>query len=418
MIGDAGGMAYAAKMEERRRYAELDGYRGIAALMIVAYHCYLLSGRQWEDNTQRYAGQPIHLVLRNLNAGVAFFFVLSGFVIFLPFARAAITATTPPERRAFLTRRAARILPLYLVATLTVWLLGLSRGEVGVRSLLINLTLTTNVFNASAVLGPAWSLCHEMTFYLALALVGPWLCRIAALLGTRDERATLLLLVIALIVMLSEAYKVLVMLTPLSPLTRNWAALQPPATVDQFGIGMALAIAAARYGGQLPVRSAWGLRGASGALLFLACSARMASDVVDTSRPGVLFFGSLCALAFGLLLASTVLTIAPGRLARCVAHPILTRLGLISYGVYLLHEEPFLEALGRRGVTPLLDPAQFTFNTVVIGVLAILAATATYRLIERPCLRLVQRVAAPHAVVSMPDRAKRRRGKIESIVTR
>jgi len=84
VIGAGMGTAYAGGMEKHTRYAELDGYRGIAALMIVAYHCYLLTGQRWEDNTQRYVGQPLHLLLRNLNAGVAFFFVLSCFVIFLP----------------------------------------------------------------------------------------------------------------------------------------------------------------------------------------------------------------------------------------------------------------------------------------------------------------------------------------------
>ena len=418
MIGAHPSVSYARVMHARTHYAELDGYRGLAALMIVAYHCYLLTGQRWEDNTQRYAGQPLHLVLRNLNAGVAFFFVLSGFVIFLPFARAAIDAAAPPDRWAFLARRAARILPLYVVATLTVWLLGLSRGEVGVRGLLLNLTLTTVFFNASAVLGPAWSLSHEMAFYLALALAGPGLCRAAARLGTRNERATLLLLAVALVVVISEGFKLLVMLTPLSPLARNWATIQPLATMDQFAIGMTLAIIAARYGGRLSVPSAWALRAVAGGVLALAFSARVASGAVDTSRPGVLFFGLLCALAFGLLLASTALTVAPGRLARGLASPILTRLGLVSYGIYLLHEEPFLEALGRRGVTPLLDPAQFVLNTIVIGALAILAASATYRLIERPCLRLAQRFTAPHPSLPAMGRSERRVGQAESAGTR
>jgi len=291
---------------------------------------------------------------------------------------------------------------------------------VGFRSLLINLTLTTVFFNASAVLGPAWSLSHEMAFYLALALAGPGLCRAAARLGTRNERATLLLLAVSLIVVVSEGYKLLLMLTPLSPVARNWATIQPLATMDQFGVGMALAIITACYGGRLSVRSVWALRGAAGGLLLLTFSARVGSGVVDTSRPGVLFFGLLCAVAFGLLLASTTFATAPDRLAQVLTSHILMRLGLISYGIYLLHEEPFLEALGRRGVIPLLDPAQFALNTVVIGALAILAASVTYRLIERPCLRLAHRYASPHPHPSIPatGRSEQRLGQAESVVTR
>lgn len=69
------------------------------------------------------AGSWPHPLLSGLEGAVGWFFVLSGFVIFLPFARAAVAGQEPIDGRRFLVRRAWRILPAYYVAVLVVWTL-------------------------------------------------------------------------------------------------------------------------------------------------------------------------------------------------------------------------------------------------------------------------------------------------------
>lgn len=103
---------------ERVRFAELDAYRGVAALLIVIHHLYL----QTRDGHDRYLyeGALPHLLFVNLDAAVTGFFVLSGFLVFLPFARAAAAQRGPVSPRVFLVRRALRILPVYYVAILLV----------------------------------------------------------------------------------------------------------------------------------------------------------------------------------------------------------------------------------------------------------------------------------------------------------
>src|SRR5687768_15538239 len=71
------------------RFAELEAYRGIAALLIVVYHVYQYA-RAGNPVRFPYEGHPIHVALRNLEAPVAWFFVLSGFLIFLRFARVIV----------------------------------------------------------------------------------------------------------------------------------------------------------------------------------------------------------------------------------------------------------------------------------------------------------------------------------------
>src|SRR5262245_8387233 len=72
------------------RYEGLEAYRGIAALLIVVFHAYQFTREGTGRATFVYDGTWLDVVLLNLEFGVACFFVLSGFLVFLPFARAAL----------------------------------------------------------------------------------------------------------------------------------------------------------------------------------------------------------------------------------------------------------------------------------------------------------------------------------------
>src|SRR5207244_3165616 len=82
--------------EEARRFDGLEAYRGIAALLMVVYHAYQHSR---VTSAYVYDGTPLHVLLRNLEAGVAWFFVLSGFLIVLPFAQAAVRRRKAEDAR-------------------------------------------------------------------------------------------------------------------------------------------------------------------------------------------------------------------------------------------------------------------------------------------------------------------------------
>lgn len=103
--------------EDRLRFEELEAYRGIAALLVVVFHAY----QHTREGSGRYVyeGTPLHPFFLSLDVTVPWFFMLSGFLIFLPFARAAIKRGTPRSARGFLICRAIRIIPLYYVAILS-----------------------------------------------------------------------------------------------------------------------------------------------------------------------------------------------------------------------------------------------------------------------------------------------------------
>src|SRR5205823_1503457 len=141
-----------------------------------------------------YEGTPLHVLLRNLEAGVAWFFVLSGFLIVLPFAHAAVDRQSALSAWGFLVRRAIRLVPVYYVAILVVWALRYTGGPGQWRDLLEHLTFT-QIFDQTHIfwtIGPAWSLAVEALFYLIVAVAGPLAVRACGRLDTSRARMAFL----------------------------------------------------------------------------------------------------------------------------------------------------------------------------------------------------------------------------------
>src|SRR4029453_9298894 len=88
---------------------ELEGLRGLAILLVVAFHCHSVAcGIAREDACGR---APLALIGAG-HTGVGLFFVLSAFLLSLPFLRESAGGTKVSRWR-FYQRRALRILPLY-----------------------------------------------------------------------------------------------------------------------------------------------------------------------------------------------------------------------------------------------------------------------------------------------------------------
>lgn len=135
----------------RDRFAVLDGWRAVSILAVLAGH--LL---------------PLNIIVPKANDaaglfGMAVFFTLSGFLI----TRFLIER---PDPRAFIIRRAFRILPLAWVAVIAAFLIDGSRAELA--KLVPNLLFYANLppialFDSG---GHLWSLGVEVQFYVAIAL--------------------------------------------------------------------------------------------------------------------------------------------------------------------------------------------------------------------------------------------------------
>lgn len=193
------------------RLAALDGIRALAALAVLVYHVAVETGAALHDGF-------LGALLSRGDVAVPVFFTLSGFLLYLPHARAVIEGTAAPRAGAYLLRRALRILPAYwlvVAVALPLW----SPEHVTDAATWLKLLLLVHVYDPApwwSGLGPAglaqmWSLCVETAFYLVLPLLAAALAWFAARKGADPgRRARRLLTALAAISALSYLWTLLV----------------------------------------------------------------------------------------------------------------------------------------------------------------------------------------------------------------
>ncbi len=147
---------------DKKRFNELDVFRGIAALAVVLYHYFY----RYEQLYQHQA-IPVQWSRQGLY-GVHFFFLISGFVIFWSLQRS-------PGIKAFLLSRFSRIFPAYwaalLITFLVVLVFGLPGREFSFMVLLGNLSMIQEYLNIPHIDQAYWTLTAELTFYFWITLL-------------------------------------------------------------------------------------------------------------------------------------------------------------------------------------------------------------------------------------------------------
>jgi peptidoglycan/LPS O-acetylase OafA/YrhL len=340
------------------RSGRIESLRALAALSVLTWHAlFLAPGAHGLVARGAYAGRY----------GVYLFFALSGFLLFLPFARHAFAHGQPIDLRRYAVNRALRILPLYYFVLAVLLLVGHGGGtlEQWVRFG----TLTQSFFSdtvVNGVDGPMWSLAIELQFYVLLPLIAVGL---AAVSRRSIRRAALVLAALALGslgVWVAKSYNH-------HPPDFRWA-YSLPVTFFHFVPGMLVALALVR----LEQRQArWRPPGALCVLAGVACWA-VASYEVSIAPP-------LVALASLLVVAGVALPLGGGGpVLRLLDARLLVAIGAVSYSLYLWHY-PIVSYLGRH-----LDVS--FWGLLGIGLLVCLpVAWLSYALVETPFLRLRRR---------------------------
>ncbi|EFH09465.1 acyltransferase family protein, partial [Teichococcus cervicalis] len=147
-----------------QRLPVLEAGRGIAALLVMLFH---ISDTAFHN---LFGQRPVGAAFAFGYAGLDFFFVLSGFII----THVHLDDLGRRERvRPYLWKRISRVYPAYWIVTLLYAGLALaSAGGLEPGRLLASLLLLPG---PPLLLGVAWTLVHEMLFYLlfALAILAP-----------------------------------------------------------------------------------------------------------------------------------------------------------------------------------------------------------------------------------------------------
>ena len=375
------------------RFPLVDGVRAIAALTIFFFHVAFHLGLLTQDTLSRYLG--------NLNVGVPIFFVVSGFLLYRPFVAARLDRATRPATGPYAARRVMRIVPAYWVALPIVTVMLGIEAEVFTPSGVITYFGFLQIYDLNTVvggIGQAWTLCVEVTFYIALVGWAIAARRLPA--GSRGEVVRWELVALAGLFAFSLLWQLLVA-PAFSPGDRGYLAAQIslPAFADQFALGMGLAVvsAAASSGMKLPQpfaafeRRPWawvliglGLYALLGLRIGPVGLGESWSDA-GTFRHVVKGFIGVCVLAPAVFGASL-----GGLTRKALGWRPLLLLGLISYSFYLYHLA-FIITLDRVGW---LHDLGWVAVAAASFACSVAAAAVSYRLIEAPGIALGRRWAA------------------------
>src|SRR3954453_18616698 len=165
------------EMAGKGRMHALDGLRGLAALGVVLLHVWIYTGANAPDKSL-----TTDLWMGELRLCVLLFFVLSGFLLALPWVAAARGERGAPKLGRYIARRAARIVPAYWLALAgaVALLHGTGHGrDVPLEDLPKFVFFPPNVFpeTRNQLDPPMWSLHVEVSFYVVLPLIGLALLR-------------------------------------------------------------------------------------------------------------------------------------------------------------------------------------------------------------------------------------------------
>jgi peptidoglycan/LPS O-acetylase OafA/YrhL len=327
-----GGLEQVATVD---RVASLTGIRAVAAILVVATHAAYTTGKY----PHGYAG----LAASRLEIGVPIFFVLSGFLLFRPWVKAAATGRPAPSLRRYAWHRLRRIMPAYVVTVVLAYLAyhlfasslgaGYNPGHTWI-GLLRNVTLTqvyTDHYSYEGYLHQGltqmWSLAVEVAFYLVLPLLA---YALLVLLCQRRWQPGRLLAALAGLATITPAWLILVH-------TAHWppegARLWLPSYLAWFLGGMTLAVL------QVMRVPSYGLVAVPLALISFFIVATPIGGA-PTTAPGGLS-EALVKVTFYTAIAT--LAVAPlalgnrGWYARLLATTPMVWLGEISYEIFLTH---------------------------------------------------------------------------------
>lgn len=399
------------------RIAGLDGLRGLMALCVIVAHCFGLFAPMMMARTRA----------DMLGQGIVVFFVLSGFLIYLPFARSIVEGTKRPRLRSYARTRVFRVYPGYIVIFLladfvlrAVFLenaLGVevSNSDRGTGMItnpwlvLFHLTLLQNYVPATLQTGltPSWTLTVELAFYVILPLAILGFLRLARPLRLAPYLVACLpaIALLGLGIVTRTSIAIYATAHPgLSPYEIEWGPT-PIAVVsrsilewsDNFGLGMLACVAflAIRSGalhriaGLRPVVALWWT---VAAFLVIAGIVFVLAGRLPTIAPRFSsLFVAAAAAAFIVIVVQPSRSDNPhSRLARMLDWAPLKYVGLVSLSTYLWHYPVMIVAL-RLGLTGTDTPLGSLRSIAVVILITIAVSTVTYWVVERPASQIGRR---------------------------
>lgn len=394
-----------------RRLTGFEGLRGIAAFSVMIGHIYSHLDAPVSGVADRVLGVFHH--------GLTLFFVLSGFLLYRPFATALLNPEKDmPVVSRYFRNRALRIFPAYIVILIAASFvlqttyastnpagssLAGEDGRIGAvtdpLTFLIDMTMLQTLVPEMmrTGIGVAWSLTTELCFYLALPLLAGMGALVARRRGFGISAALVTPVLLGVAGVAGNIWAANTLDTSSGAVRfdqmwgQNWHSVLERSLLAQallFAIGCLAAVISSWT--QTRPASAAILRRArlvaiavtlTGALIVL----KGLPEPIDTFRIENVIAACACA-AFLLLVALPASKSHAGMVARLLDWKPIETAGLMAYSIYLWHL-PVIWWMHDHGFTFEGGVTAFAGNTAVIASIVSLLSWVTYRYVELPALR-------------------------------
>jgi peptidoglycan/LPS O-acetylase OafA/YrhL len=342
---------------------DLDGLRGVAIFLVVFHHYVNAALKPASGSVVYYLMIPGRLAW----TGVDLFFILSGYLVG---GTLIANRNSPVFFRTFYVRRACRIFPLYFAVVAAFYVLNERVWGIPRPRLLEYLTLAQNFWMAAAnnfgvmTLAVTWSLAIEEQFYLAIPFV------------VRAVEPRRLWWIIVACLALAPLLRLVLFVTLANGYFASHVLFFTRMDTLAFGVLIALVRHRGIVLSERVLYLAWFVLAV--AMLFVAWKERSPN----------LLFRILCYDVFAMFYSVTLLLVLQRGFRALRMKPIVY-LGIISYGVYLLHQP--INRLLRHG-NVVFGNARDVAVTGGAFVVVLLIASMSWELFEKKFVRAGHRL--------------------------
>lgn len=376
-----------------RRIPELDGLRVLLVFIVSWYHF-------WQQSwlTPYVGNYSLDFLVRSGYMPVDGTILLSGFLLFLPYARSLVLGEAIPDRRWFYRRRVMRIVPsFYFVTLLMLFAVALPWGlyystQHMVKDLFMHATFTFTFDSYTYISTPigvaSWTLAIEMQAYLLFPFLAKW--------AMKRPLPTMLCMTAA-----SWLWRGFCLWAYTD---YNMVVNQLPSFLDVYALGMAAALLYVR------LTQAWKkvkrpiLWELLATAVVIACvlalekllRAQASSGAFNNIQAGQMIRRFPLATLLAGVAVALPFTVLP--LRKLMGNRLMTFLAGISMNYYLIHQNLAVH-LKRLGI-PYSEfdlpnqagdkPWQYQYTFLCFGLSLVMAVLITY-LIEKPGSRLLKK---------------------------
>ncbi|WDF62869.1 acyltransferase family protein [Flavobacterium sp. KACC 22763] len=343
------------------RIEQLTFTRFLAAISIVIFH--------YAKKSFLFNNKYVNFIFSNADVCVSYFFILSGFVMMVAYAK-----RTEISAKEYFINRFARIYPVYFLALLIMFLLQAHIQNLDVLGLVLNVFLIQAWVSGKilSVNPPGWSLSVEFIFYA----IFPFLFN----QGFRKMKLKRIFLYIILFWILSQIIFQLLYLGYIEidkfAITRDFIMYNPLLHINEFLVGT---LAGFLFTEKLKSRV--------GNYDFLILAFVVLIILALKFSMNLSFHNGLLAVFFIPLII--LLSLNNGWITKLFQKKAFVFLGEISFGIYIL-QHPVFSVISSYSVKKYLHMTDMTMVFFLRLILLIITASVSYLYIEKPIQNLIK----------------------------